>query len=61
VNPLLNPAMANGGHGINLIIKPPELQMTPVRIRRHMAELRFKSNPLKKVLQYGLSQQDTAH
>tara|TARA_B100000519_G_scaffold77857_1_gene67256 strand:- start:1492 stop:1620 length:129 start_codon:yes stop_codon:yes gene_type:complete len=42
VNPLLNPAMANGGHGINLIIKPPELQMTPVRIRRHMAELRFK-------------------
>ena len=50
VNPLLNPAITNGGHGINLIRKPPVLHIIPVKIKSTIARPRLKLDPLNMVL-----------
>ena len=50
VNPLLNPAITNGGHGINLIKKPPVLHIIPVKSKRPIAIPRLKLDPLNMVL-----------
>jgi len=43
--PLLIPAIANGDHGINFIMKPPVLQITPVINNNVIALFLFKLNP----------------
>ena len=50
VNPLLNPAITNGGHGINLIKKPPVLHTIPVKSKSPIARPRLTLDPLNMVL-----------
>ena len=49
-NPLLNPAIANGGQGINLIKKPPVLHIIPVKIKRPIARPRLTLDPSNTAL-----------
>tara|TARA_B110000116_G_scaffold248857_1_gene242155 strand:- start:779 stop:931 length:153 start_codon:yes stop_codon:yes gene_type:complete len=46
VKPLRTPAIAIGDQGINLIKKPPVLQIIPVISKSRIAELRLKLCPL---------------
>ena len=50
VNPLLNPAITSGGHGINLIRKPPVLHIIPVKIKSTIERSRLKLDPSNMVL-----------
>ena len=50
VNPLLNPAITKGGHGITLIRKPPVLHIIPVRSKSPIAKPRLTLDPSNMVL-----------